>query len=632
MTGIRCSRFLVITFLFFVPAGTHVLCADDTQQPPEPLTIVITGSNIPVPEDQSRNTTTIVTRREIEQLNAHSVSRLLNLLPGLHVENATSRGNVNAVYLRGAEPNYTAVLINGVKVNDPTNSRGGAFDFSLIDITTIERIEIVKGPVSSLYGSDAMAGVINIITRPPSAETGASARMEAGSKDLFNASASVGQVFAGGNIMLKAAHADDGEQIEGSQYQGNSASLGGDVTLRADTVLSIHLSVQDAQAQSYPDASGGPEYAVIRGVDQRDTRQQYHYLTLRRDLNATDHVKLQFNYFQAREQADAVGIAPVIPALRSDSDYQRQNLLAVYTSKPLPLLDASIGGELEWEDGESHSVIDPADLNIPADFNLQRRLAALFGELQYRFNERLVTYAGVRVDSPEDAPDETSPRLGLSYQPHNTVYRVDWGRGFKLPSFYALGHPLVGNADFKPETSESVQLSVQHRFAGSTQVALAAFWNRYYDLIDFDNTSNVLVQRSEAEIHGVEIAVKHRFSPALLLQLQYTGMSLDIVDSDEVLLKRPDTQASVILNWNIQHDWHFSASANYVDGIQDAAFPTGLRTLDSYTRLDASLGWQLNKHWSVQGALDNVLDAEYEEAIGFKAPGFGMRVSVSAAL
>ncbi|MCI0507292.1 MAG: TonB-dependent receptor [Gammaproteobacteria bacterium] len=623
-------RFAAILFLFFAQAEGRALFADTTRQSIEPLTIVITGSNIPVTEHQGRTTTTIVTRQEIEQLNAPSVSRLLNLLPGFHVENSSSRGSVNAVYLRGAEPNYTAVLTNGVKVNDPANNRGGAFDFSLIDINSIERIEIVKGPVSSLYGSDAMAGVINIITRPPQDELKTNIRTEAGSNDLFNASALTGHAFAGGHVTLKASHADDGEQIEGSGYKADSANFGGDFNLRDDTTLSVHLSIQEAEAQSFPDASGGPEYAVNREVDKRDTGQQYHYLVLRRDINGTNHVNLQFNYFQTQEQADTVEITPIIPAVSSDSDYQRQNLLAVYTGKPTPQLDASIGGELEWEEGTSNSVIDPEGLNIPADFNLERRLAALFGELQYQFNERLRTYAGVRVDSPENMPGETSPRLGLSYQQNNTVYRVDWGRGFKLPSFYALGHPLVGNADFQPETSESVQLTLQHTFTSSTLLDIAAFWNRYYDLIDFDNTSNVLVQRPEAGIKGAEIVVKHRFAPSLLMQLQYTGMSMDIVDSDEVLLKRPDKLGSFVLNWNINHDLLCSISANYVGGIKDASIPTGLRTLDSYTRVDASLGWQINKHWFAQGAVDNVLDEDYEEAIGFNAPGIGMRISISA--
>ncbi|WP_455207899.1 TonB-dependent receptor plug domain-containing protein [Kaarinaea lacus] len=616
----------VVIFLSLV--ASNIQAADTTQQAREPLTIVITGSNIPVSDDQS-NTTTIISKQQIEQVNAHSVSQLLTVLPGLHVENAISRGSVNALYLRGAEPNYTAVLINGVKVNDPTNSRGGAYDFSLLDISTIERIEIVKGPVSSLYGSDAMAGVINIITRKAVDERVANVRVEAGSNELLNASVSAGHAFTRGSVALKASHADDGEQIEGSGYKANAASLGGEYQLRGDTLLSMSLSFQDAAAQSFPDNSGGPEYAVIRDVDKRDTQQQHHYLSLQRDINSDDRIKLQFNYFTSEEKLDAVGIVPVIPAYTTDSNYQRQNIVATYTSKPMPQLYISIGSEMEWEEGQSSGVIDPGGFDFPTSFNMERRVAALFGELQYELNTQWRAYLGLRVDSPENISDETSPRLGLSYQQQQTMVRFDWGEGFKLPSFYALGHPLVGNPGFKPETSESYQVMLRHNIAKATQLEVTGFWNRYFDLIDFDATSNVLVQRSEVEINGVEIAIKHEVTPSLRIQLQYTDMTLDIVNSDDELEKRPDKMGTLAINWNINSDMQLSASANYVGEVKDSAVPTGLRTLDSYTRIDASLGWRLSRHWSAQVALDNVLDEDYEEAIGFKAPGVGVRFSVA---
>lgn len=610
---------------------SSLLAAETAAPTREPLTIVITGSNIPVTKDQ-QNTTTIISRQDIEQVNARSVSQLLNALPGLHVENSSSRGSINALYLRGAEANYTAVLINGIKVNDPNNSRGGAFDFSLLDINTIERIEIVKGPVSSLYGSDAMAGVINIITRPAGTAVSTTLRVEGGSNELMNASASAGKTFTQGNLSLQVAHADDGEQIEGSGYKANSASLGGDYQLGFDTRLSATLFFQDSEAQSFPDASGGPEYAVIPDVTQRDTRQQHHYLAIERDINPRHFVKLQLNYFQTDEHSDEAAIPPEFPPIVTDSDYERQSVVATYTTKPQPQLDVSLGGEMAWESGDSKGVIDLGGPTLPTDFTLERRLAALFGELQYQFYDRWRVYAGLRVDSPEDFADETSPRLGLSYQQQDTTVRADWGKGFKLPSFYALGHPLVGDSDFQPETSESYQLMWQQQFKSNTQLDITGFWNRYYDLIDFDAASNTLVQRSEVEINGIEIGIKQQFLSSMTVQLQYTAMEMDIVNSDEELEKRPDKLGSLIVNWTINQDMQLSASANYVGKVKDSSVPTGTRTLDSYTRIDMSLGWQMKRHWSAQFALDNVLDENYEEAIGFPAPGVGVRLAVSATL
>lgn len=622
----------VLPFAYILLIFSGALLADTSTQAEEPLTIIITGSNIPVAEEKAGTTTTIISRQEIEQVNAHSVSQLLNALPGLHVENASSRGSINAIYLRGAEPNFTAVLINGIKVNDPTNSRGGAFDFSLLDINSIERIEIVKGPVSSLYGSDAMAGVVNIITRPTGEAVSSRVRLEGGSNDLINVNASAGKAFARGNVSLTVSYADDGEQIEGSGYKANSASFGGEYQLRNDTRFSMNTSFQDAESQSFPDASGGPEYAVIRDVNKRDTQQQHHYLALQREISARHAVKLQFNYFRADEQSDDVPIPPVFPAISTDSDYQRQNIVASYTSKPLPELDVSIGGEMVWEEGDSTGVIDLGGPLLPTNFNLERRVAAVFGELQYRLRDHWSIYAGMRVDSPEELSDESSPRLGLSYQQKTTTVRVDWGKGFKLPSFYALGHPLVGNPDFRPESSESYQLTWQQRIKSGTRLDITGFWNRYYDLIDFDGATNVLVQRDEVEINGVEIAVNQEFSTSVSMRLQYTAMELDVVNSDVELLKRPEQLGSLVVNWKISPDMHLAASANYVGEIKDSSVPTGLRTLDSYTRVDLSLGWQVNRLWSAQVAFDNVLDEEYEETIGFPAPGFGARLAVTGSI
>jgi vitamin B12 transporter len=618
--------------LLTVATFSQELPADTEGQAREPITIVITGSNIPVTEDQIDTNTTIISRQEIAQINARSVSQLLNAVPGLHVENSSSRGGVNAVYLRGAEANYTAVLINGIKVNDPNNSRGGAFDFSLLDINTIERIEIVKGPVSSLYGSDAMAGVINIITRPVDKAVSTRLRVEGGSNDLMNASASVGKTFSRGNVSFQATHANDGEQIVGSGYQANSASLGGEYQLRSDTLFSMNLFFQDAEAQSFPDASGGPEYAVIQDVGKRDTQQQHHYLAVQRDINSRHFVKLQINYFQTDERSDEVAIPPVYPPIVTDSDYQRRSILATYTGKPFPQLSVSLGSEMAWEEGDSAGVIDLGGSTLPTDFSLERRLSALFGELQYQLHAHWRAYAGLRVDSPEDFSDQTSPRLGLSFQQQDTTIRADWGQGFKLPSFYALGHPLVGNSEFQPETSESYQLMWQQRFNAETQLDITGFWNRYFDLIDFDEVSNVLVQRSEVEINGIEIVIKRQLMPSMNVQLQYTALEMDIVNSDDELEKRPDSQGSLVLNWQVNQDMQLAASANYVGKVKDSSVPTGPRTLDSYTRVDMSLGWQVNRHWSTQFALDNVLDENYEEAIGFPAPGVGVRLSVSATM
>jgi vitamin B12 transporter len=167
-----CWRvFLGIVYALVLGGGTRV--GGQTMSAPfelEPM--VVTGTVSPTPLSRTTASVTVLSQEQIAAQQAGSVIELLRQVPGLHIDQAGARGSVSSVYLRGGDPNFTVVLIDGIKVNDPTNSRGGAFDFSTLNTDAIERIEIVRGPLSAVYGSDAMSGVINIITRRGGPERG----------------------------------------------------------------------------------------------------------------------------------------------------------------------------------------------------------------------------------------------------------------------------------------------------------------------------------------------------------------------------------------------------------------------------------------------------------------------------
>ena len=127
--------------------------------------VVVTATVAPTLLDRTTAPVTVISRAQIEAQQVESVTELLRQVPGVHIDQAGSRGGTSSVYLRGSDPNFTVVMIDGIKLNDPTNSRGGSFDFSKLSTDSIERIEIVRGPLSAVYGSDAVGGVINIITR-----------------------------------------------------------------------------------------------------------------------------------------------------------------------------------------------------------------------------------------------------------------------------------------------------------------------------------------------------------------------------------------------------------------------------------------------------------------------------------
>ena len=128
-------------------------------------TVVVTGTRLPARLREATESLTVITREQIDRLNAASGVDLFRQVPGLQIDQLGGPGGLSSVYIRGSDSNHVLVLIDGVRVNDPTNSRGGGFDLSILDPGLVERIEVLRGAASSVYGADAMGGVINIITR-----------------------------------------------------------------------------------------------------------------------------------------------------------------------------------------------------------------------------------------------------------------------------------------------------------------------------------------------------------------------------------------------------------------------------------------------------------------------------------
>jgi len=167
---------------------------------------------------------TVISRKDIENDAAQNVAELLTHY-GLHVEQAAGPGSLSSIYLRGADPNFTLVLINGVKVNDPTNSRGGSFDFSSLDVETIERIEIIRGPLSSAYGSAALSGVINIITKEADAKAQATVNVIKGDSGLNSISSTFSQDSDHYKYSITGAYNDSGEQVSGTELESQELGI-----------------------------------------------------------------------------------------------------------------------------------------------------------------------------------------------------------------------------------------------------------------------------------------------------------------------------------------------------------------------------------------------------------------------
>ncbi|MCH9020533.1 MAG: TonB-dependent receptor, partial [Proteobacteria bacterium] len=271
--------------------------------------VVVTASRIPEGPAETSGSVTVITREQIEARIPVSTIELLRQVPGVHIDRPGGRGGVSSVFLRGSDPNFTLVLLDGVRVNDPTNSRGGSFDFTTLDPGSIERIEVIRGPFSAVYGSDAIGGVINIITRDGAPEMRATAQLSGGRFGYRRGWAELRGPVASGDFALSAAYVDNGEPVEGSAFTGKTVN--GNIALAPSdtTVLRLTSRFADSLAKSFPDDSGGPSFAVLRGLDKRDSRELTVGVRLSHQPRDGQEYVVETSYYDRAQDFVSPGIA-----------------------------------------------------------------------------------------------------------------------------------------------------------------------------------------------------------------------------------------------------------------------------------------------------------------------------------
>ena len=232
-------------------------------------TVIATGTRLPAAAPIVASS--VLDAEQIARRNDPDITELLTAVPGVYVESAGSRGSIGSLFLRGGEANFTQVFVDGVQVNDPTNTRGGSFDFAALDVDEVERIEVVRGPLSSIYGSDALAGVIQIFTNEPSAQPRWRAGYDTGGTGLWRARlGSTGGFGRASSYSVQATSEQDSQDRDSGAYRGRA--LSGSIGLGSGENLDIELHARHAESESraFPDASGGPRLASLREQDSRD--------------------------------------------------------------------------------------------------------------------------------------------------------------------------------------------------------------------------------------------------------------------------------------------------------------------------------------------------------------------------
>jgi outer membrane cobalamin receptor len=574
----------------------------------------------------------LIDREEIDRSEARDAGALVRSAAGLHLLTSGSRGGTSHAFVRGGDANFTLILLDGVPLNDATDVQGGAFNLSTLGVDDVESVEVLRGPQSMFFGSSAVAGAINLVTRDGRSGRGGQLRLEAGESSLRHAGGG-----GGGEDFFVGARFDEERGAVGDDSHRQIAVQGAaGVYLGPRAALRVTGRATGIESADYPEGSGGP---VFGSGELRHTDGGQLTLGLRWSLaGAGWRHGFSASGNRAENDVDSPGIAPVVPPSTEDRVYRRAQLAWIATRELSARVGLTLGAQLDREDGETESTLFlPPFLggDTRGDYRIDRETPGIFAAATVESGP-LVVEGGVRADDPEALPVEWSPRAGLRFRIADSgwLLRSAWSRAFKLPSFFALASPpaLGGNPSLLPESSTGVDAGVEYQ-RGPDRFGLTLFRSTYEDLIDFDFERFQSVNRSRIEAEGIELAARWRPVERLLVATAWTLQDVDGASTANVVLHSPERFGSLSLELSPSDAVRLRLEARSVGETEDVQIPLdGSSRVGGYEVVDVQASWRAAERWLLRAGVDNAAGEEYQHFVGFPQPGRRARIGIEYAL
>ncbi|MGH8067510.1 MAG: TonB-dependent receptor plug domain-containing protein [Candidatus Entotheonellia bacterium] len=631
-------------------AGSTVTAAEPVRLDP----VVVTGTQIAVPVSELPSAITVIDREEIESRQITDVQQLLRTVPGLSVTQAGSRGGVTSVFPRGGNSNFNLVLVDGV----PVNNAGGEYDFSDLTTDNIERIEVIRGPQSALYGSNAIGSVIQIFTRRGRGPFQGDVSLTAGTFNTYegHGTMSGGTERFGGSLGVGYVSTSGFLPIN-NDYRDFTLSSGLDYQPIEALKLAFSARYSDSHFE-FPTESAGDRLSPLDPNQFQDRQRLVLSLRTTHAMTRWWEQVLLLGY----NRNDSLFRDPLDPLnpedfadSRTDSEEQRL-LLNYYWNMSLPELYQvgttwSLGIEAQGEKLDQRSTFGTTTDSIDPSRSQQ----GYYTQLLFNWRKQATLLAGVRVEDSSVFGVDTNPRVAASYTlPRiQTKIRGGYATGIRAPSFienFGTGSPfVVGNPNLKPEQSVSWEIGLdQPLFAGRALINATYFANTYKDLITFvSGPGPSFLNIGKAESSGIEVGFQVLLPWQLRLDGSYTFLETKVLDDGGIggtafppgqpLLRRPKHQGSAGLTY-LGDRWTLVFIANVVGPAIDRDFtqPGSPRvTLPGHTKLDLAASYTvLQNVWSirsvrVQMKIDNLLNEAYEEALGFSSAGISVRGGIA---
>ena len=591
--------------------------------------VVVTATRTEQPLARTGESESVLTGDTLQTLQTVSLTDALALTPGIAVDQAGGLGQPTTISIRGAETGQTLVLIDGVRVGDPSSTDGGAILGDVL-ANNIDRVEILRGPQSTLYGSDAIGGVVNIITkRGGTSPFALTASAEGGSFDAyhFNAAANgtldtLDYGFAANYIHSNGISAADSRVFDPDLGRNNSETDGyGNLGLTgnvrwhiADNIsLDLRSYFTNARADFDDDSGFSPPYPTYDSGAYNKNRFFSSYAGLNIDLfggmfhnrlavTATDSDRSFYNSFFD------------FGTPTKDGDDKGHSTRVEYQGT----VDISPDDQLVFgaESGRSSF----KGVSTFSNDHGSSAINSVYGQYQKTLFDSLTLTGGVRYDDHSQFGSHTSVKIAGAYDfGEGTALHANFGNGFKAPSLYELYSTFAGNRDLKPETAHAWEAGVdQSLLDGRLRGGVTYFERRTTDLIDFAGFAYFNVAKTQAK--GVEVEAAASVTDTFMLSANYTYLDAKDLTTGLTLQRRPHNTVSMIANWTPEKNWGLGASLNSVSGDVDqysgtVPFPNG-----DHTTLNVFGHYDFDR-WSLYARVDNLFDAHYEPLLGYGAPG-----------
>ena len=565
--------------------------------------IVVTASAVPETVESTPASVTVIHKKEIERREARDVEDVLREVPGLTVSQTGSLGKTSSVFIRGASSKQTLVLWNGIEINDPYFS---GYNWGQFSTAGVERVEVARGPFSSVYGADAVGGVVNIISTPASDRIDAD--LAAGAHGLRNAMLSFAQKSNATSFYATAEHRQDEgftandnslqrTLIAGLNRAGGNASLG--LTGRymrydlgvprgANSSFTAFVPTPHHRENGTEWQLAAPFAADFGGVHLEARASQSHRDDHTEDPDAAtfgDTTSVRRNARIAARFVTAIGtLAAGVEAERSEAENR----------------DA-FGLDLDTHRRSSRALF------------IEDRLTRQIG------SGNLDLSIGARRDRYTTFGSETSPRVSAAWFVAGNKFRAAYGQSFRAPQIGELYLPFFGNPDLHAERSRSIEVGYDRYFTSNAELSITLFDNHFRDLIEYDLVASRFSNIGRAHARGAELAATEQLG-AWTLNAMYTYLRATEEPSGVPLLRRPKHSGSIAVGYQTA-DVSAQLVVARVGSRLDVTdlFPFGDVTNRAYTKADLTLRWTAATVTPYM-KFENLTNTRYQEVFGYPSP------------